>query len=102
MVKYGLLIPLLEKSMERNEQEKREEHSTKEYLVPALLPLLAREESTMGIAPVVRAVFIFGLEEPLMEWRNRGYVRVEEVRSEGFLPSGLFAQVQCFLALLLF
>ena len=102
MVKYGLLIPLLDKLMESNEEEKREEHSTSEYLVPALLPLLAREESTMGITPVVRAVFIFGLEEPLMEWRNRGYATVEEVRAEGLLPSGLFVQVQCFLALLLF
>ena len=93
MVKYGLFIPLLEKWMDSKEQEKLGEHSTSEYLVPALMPLLAREESTMGISPVARAVFIFGLEEPLMEWRNRGYATVEEVQSEGFLPSGLFAQV---------
>ena len=104
MVKYGLLIPLLENSMEIKEQEKLNVHSKSEYLVPALLPLLASEEedSTMGITPVARAVFIFGLEEPLQEWRNRGYVTLEEVQAEGFLPSGLFAQVQCLLALLEF
>ena len=104
MVKYGLLIPLLEKSMESNEQEnlkkldKLKEKSRSEYLVPARLPLLVREDSTMGITPVARAVFIFGLERPLMEWRNRGYVTVEEVLAEGFLPSGLFVQVRCLLA----
>ena len=102
MVKYGLLIPLLEKLTASKEQENLKEHSTTEFLVPALLPLLAREESTMGISPVVLAVFIFGPEEPLIEWRNRGYVTVEEVRSEGFLPCGLFVQVQCLLALLYF
>jgi hypothetical protein len=94
MVRHGLMFPLFETTNGDLSQEEQE------FLVPAVLP-----QSTGGYggeamlrsiaAPVARAVVVFAEGAVMDEWRRRGHLRAAEAVGKGFLPDGLFAQVQC-------
>ena len=92
LVRYGLIVPLVKVAVDK---ALKEQHETNEYLVPAVLPRL-EFGVLMDVVPVARAVFLFGEEDVLLEWRGRGCVTVSEARNAGFLPSGVFAQVETY------
>jgi hypothetical protein len=96
MVLYGLMIPLLMElktcdTKARKMMDLGDE--VQEYLVPSMLPPSVNNLQQLGIDPIARAVFIFGRKDSLDRWCTQGFVTAEEIRSEGFLPAGLFPQV---------
>jgi hypothetical protein len=97
MVRYGLIVPLLKELKACDSDTQTSQHgqsNDQEYLVPAMLPPSVQTQSpTTRMDPVTRAIFFFARKEPLRRWRERGYLTSAEIRSEGFLPSGLFPQV---------
>ncbi len=93
MVRHGLMFPLVSATDGDRLQEEEE------FLVPAVLPRSAAgnsgEAMLRGMAtPVARAVVVFADGAVMDEWRRRGHLRAEEAAERGFLPDGLFAQVQ--------
>ena len=93
MVRHGLIVPLL-KDLDDNMDLRQESSDCYEYLVPTLLPSLKVDPVISNLVlPVARAVFLFGRENTLCQWRKRVFVQVSETKTEGFLPAGLFAQV---------
>ena len=83
MTKYQLMVPLANK--DGNEDR---------FLVPGLLPERQTNQVDDHRARLV-GYFIFGHMEIIQGYRkeDRGYVSVDEVKREGFLPKGLFAAV---------
>jgi GTPase SAR1 family protein len=83
MTKYQLMVPLANK--DGNEDR---------FLVPGLLPDRQTNQVDDHRARLV-GYFIFGHMEIIQGYRkeDRGYVSVDEVKREGFLPKGLFAAV---------
>jgi len=81
MTKYQLIIPLA-----------NEDENDDRFLVPALLLELPPKQ--VESARLV-GYFIFGHPDIIGSYRkkDRGYVSVEDVKREGFLPKGLFAAV---------
>ncbi len=93
MVRHGLMFPLLSAADGDLPQEEEE------FLVPAVLPRSdagdSGEAMLHGMAtPVARALVVFAEGAVMDEWRRRGHLRAEEAAERGFLPDGLFAQVQ--------
>jgi NLR family CARD domain-containing protein 3 len=81
MTKYQLILPLA-----------NEDENDDRFLVPALLLELPPKQ--VESARLV-GYFIFGHPDIIGSYRKRdgGYVSVEDVKREGFLPKGLFAAV---------
>jgi GTPase SAR1 family protein len=81
MTKYQLMVPLANK--DGNEDR---------FLVPGLLPERQTNQVDDHRARLV-GYFIFGHMEIMQGYRKEGYVSVDKVKREGFLPKGLFAAV---------
>ena len=80
MTKHQLIFPLTDKN------------GKDQFLVPALLPEGPTNQVDHHRARLV-GYFIFGHSEILNDCREKGYVSVDQVKREGFLPKGLFAAV---------
>lgn len=86
MVKYGLMIPIVEREADA---------SVDKYLVPSLLPAADGPDLAFGPAsrPHLRGYLVFSRPDEMAEWRANGFVAAQDVAEDGFLPNGLFAQV---------
>jgi NLR family CARD domain-containing protein 3 len=86
MVKYGLMIPVVEREADA---------SVDKYLVPSLLPAADAAAAAFGPGsrPRLRGYLVFARPEEMAEWRANGFVSTQDVAEDGFLPNGLFAQV---------
>jgi len=85
MTKYQLILPLA----------KVDENEDVRFLVPALLPEPSCLQTKQVDSARLVGYFIFALPDIIGDYRkkDRGYVSVEDVKREGFLPKGLFAAV---------
>jgi GTPase SAR1 family protein len=82
MVKFGLIVPLGSQA------------GTNEYLVPALLPVLAvgSEELSLSDDVAHTCLFVFTCSAEL---KDRNLVTFEDTEALGFLPRGLFERLIC-------
>lgn len=82
-VKYGLFIPIVDE----------EQADRCEYLVPAQLPKTLTTSNSSEDKLV--AFLVFSHSDIMEEWRGKkkGYVSVEDAKSQGFLPRCLFSVI---------
>mmetsp|Transcript_12234 Transcript_12234/g.28831 ORF Transcript_12234/g.28831 Transcript_12234/m.28831 type:complete len:994 (-) Transcript_12234:112-3093(-) len=104
MVKFGLLVPLVEDdSVERGGRRRSgapgdEDSSTLvRYLVPALLPEKTEADARAAVGSrtaELTCYLVFGDRAAMGEWQRQQYVTLEAAAEEGFLPGIVFPRLQ--------
>ena len=91
LVKFGFFVPILQDCqvpilplMQDIKGTTPEKESR--YLIPHLLP---KSLSPQNLTPKLVGYLFFALEDTMKEILAKGYVDMEEVRTEGFFPMGL-------------
>jgi hypothetical protein len=87
-VKFGFFVPLL-RQVEATDTKVSAENL---YLVPAILPKKLTMHSSTTTTKLVGYLF-FALKETMEGFRKQGYVKVQEVKRDGFFPMGLGSAV---------
>ena len=82
LVKFGFFVPILESTNDGMETC---------YLVPQQLPrvLAATERYDVTLKPKLVGYLFFAQEGPMKEIQKKGYVVIDEMKRDGFLPMGL-------------
>lgn len=108
LVKFGLIVPLVDRSPEQTEDGQRKEGAKKggekekegkdeavvRYLVPALLKEEEEgEEEAAALDAKLTCFLLFATPEVMEEWRGNGSVGMAQVRREGFFPAGVFPRL---------
>jgi hypothetical protein len=94
MVKFGLFVPLLNRDSSKDNSNVTD--TSRQFLVPALLrPVQQQYMSdirnwTEASSIVNACVFVFSVSK---SFRNNSTINMEDLKRDGFLPSGLFERV---------
>lgn len=92
MCRYGLLVPLLNKSTIDSSDISIAANSSDTYIVPSLLSPSSRQHHRQWLddgAYHKTCYFVFFTSEDLM----KPYIQVTDLKSAGFLPNGLFERI---------
>jgi GTPase SAR1 family protein len=83
MVLFGLMVPILDK----------EDDAAETFLVPSILP----KKDDIDCAPVHQTnltLFALFSESDIIDlWQRHGFATIDEIRSDGFLPQGVFSRL---------